>query len=157
MQILLPSEVEQQIVAALKQAGQREIGGILMGECVADAVYRICDLTIQRHGGNFASFVRLIQGILDPLNRFFRETGYNYTQFNYLGEWHSHPAFDPKPSSLDCGTMWAIVEDPKVGANFAVLMVVQLDKADRLEGTMTVFLPGRRMFEGKLIREGAKT
>ena len=93
MQILLPSQSEQRLIVALKEAGHREIGGILMGEHVADAVYRVRDLTIQHHGGTFASFMRLIQEILNPLKRFFHRMGYNFTRFNYMGEWHSHPSF----------------------------------------------------------------
>jgi hypothetical protein len=157
LQILLPDKVEQRLIAALKEARNREVGGILMGEHIADAVYRIRDLTIQRHGGTLASFVRLVREILYPLKRFFHETGFNFTRFNYLGEWHSHPSFPLEPSSLDCETMWKIVEDPRVGANFAVLMIVQLGAGDQLEGTVTVYLPGRQMFKGKLVREEATT
>jgi len=157
LQILLPDKIEQRLIVALKEAGNREIGGILMGEHVADAVYRVQDVTIQRHGGTFASFVRVIREILNPLKRFFHKTGYNFTRFNYLGEWHSHPSSTLDPSSLDFETMWEIVEDPKVGANFGVLMIVRLDDADRLEGTATVYLPGHHTFKGELIPEEAAT
>lgn len=157
MKILLPQGIEQRLTAALKEADSREIGGILMGEYVADGVYRVCDLTIQRQGGTLASFVRVVREILAPLRRFFHRTGYNFTQFNYLGEWHSHPSFALYPSGADSETMWGIVDDRQVGANFAILVIVQLNNTDRLEGTVTVYLPGRRMIEGELIREEAMT
>jgi len=128
-----------------------------MGEYVADGVYRLCDLTIQRQSGTFASFVRMVREILIPLRRFFHRTDYKFTQFNYLGEWHSHPSFAPYPSGVDSETMLGIVDDPQVGANFAVLMVVQLNNSDHLEGTVTVYLPGRRMLEGELVREETTT
>jgi hypothetical protein len=155
LQILLPDKIEQQLIATLKEARDREVGGILMGEHIADAVYRIRDLTIQCHGGTLASFVRLVREILYPLKRFFHETGCNFTQFNYLGEWHSHPSFPLEPSGLDCETMWEIVEDPTVGANFAVLLIVRLGAGDQLEESVTVYLPGRQMFRGKLVQEEA--
>jgi proteasome lid subunit RPN8/RPN11 len=155
MQILLPEKITQRLSVALEAAGRREIGGILMGERVSDRVYRVQNLTVQRRGGTFASFVRGIQGILTPLKQFFRQTDYNYTRFNYLGEWHSHPSFALEPSPLDRETMWDIVEDPQVGANFAVMIIVRLDSIGRLQATATVYLPGRRMLEGELIQEGA--
>jgi len=155
MQILLPEKITRRLSVALKAAGRQEIGGILMGERVSDEVYRVQNLTIQRRGGTFASFVRSIQGILTPLKRFFRQTGYNYTRFNYLGEWHSHPSFALEPSPLDHETMWDIVEDPQVGANFAVLIIVRLDDIGRLEATATVYLPGRQMLKAELIQEEA--
>ncbi len=141
MQILLPDGVGQKLTKALKAAGNREIGGILMGEHILENVYRVKDLTIQTHGGTSVSFMRVMQGVFRPLQHFFHGTDYNFTRFNYLGEWHSHPAFAPQPSSLDSQTMWEIVEDSEVGANFAVLMIVRLDGAGSLEGTTTVYLP----------------
>jgi proteasome lid subunit RPN8/RPN11 len=153
MQILLPDEAANKLTEALKKAGNREIGGILMGEHLSEGVFRVKDLTIQCHGGTFASFTRFLAENLSPLQNFFRETGYDFTRFNYLGEWHSHPAFAPEPSSTDCKTIWEIVEDSTVGANFVVLMIVRLDEATQLEGSVTVFLPGHQMFKGTLIQE----
>lgn len=153
MQILLPDNAAKKLIEALKKAGNKEIGGILMGENVSEGVFRVKDLTIQSHGGTSASFTRFLEENLIPLQNFFRKTGYDFTRFNYLGEWHSHPAFALEPSSTDCKTIWEIVEDSSVGANFAVLMIVRLDEAVQLEGTVTVFLPGHQMYKGILIQE----
>lgn len=153
MQILLSKEIVQKLIKALQRAGNKESGGILMGEHISDGVYRVKDLTIQSHGGTVISFMRLPMAILSPMQNFFRKTGYDFTRFNYLGEWHSHPSFTPEPSSMDCRTMWEIVEDPSVGANFAVLMIVRLDAMQQLEGTVTVFLPGYKRFKGTLSQE----
>ena len=153
MQILLPDEAADKLTKALKKAGNREIGGILMGEHVSENVFRVKDLTIQFQGGTSVSFTRFLEGNLNPLQNFFCETGYDFTRFNYLGEWHSHPAFVLEPSSTDCKTIWEIVEDSSVGANFVILMIVRLDDADQLEGTVTVFLPGHQIFKGTLIQE----
>ena len=150
---VLPDEAAYKLTEALKKARNKEIGGILMGENVSEGVFRVKNLTIQSHGGTFASFTRFLAGNLSPLQNFFHETGYDFTRFNYLGEWHSHPAFALEPSGTDCNTIWEIVEDSSVGANFVVLMIVRLDDAARLEGTITVFLPGNKMFKGTLIQE----
>lgn len=152
MKILLPDRIEQRLTIALKKAGNQEIGGILMGEHVADAIYRVQDLTIQCRGGTWVSFVRVIQDTLGPLRRFFHRTGHNFTRFNYLGEWHSHPSFSLQPSRLDHEAMWEIVGDPEVGANFVVLMIVRVTPAGQLEGTATVYLPGQQVFAAQLVR-----
>src|SRR5437762_274515 len=99
-----------------------------MGEHVGVDDFRITDLTIQRRGGTIARFVRLVEHAVVALRRFFRVTGNEYTRFNYLGEWHSHPLFLPLPSSHDDVAMMEIVTDDQVGANFVVLMIAKLTK-----------------------------
>ena len=153
MKILLPEEIACKLTKALNKADSKEIGGILMGEYVSEGVYRIKDITIQSDGGTSSFFVRLVEGIRNPLQRFFTQTGYDFTRFNYLGEWHSHPTFALLPSSTDCKSMWEIVEDPNIGANFTVLMIVRFDNMQCLEGTITVFLPKHQKFQGTLVRE----
>lgn len=153
MKILLSRAIEGRLISALREADGREIGGILMGEYVRNGVYRIHDLTVQRQRGTISSFVRLVHYALTSLGRFFFETRYNFRRFNYLGEWHSHPSVALHPSHIDSETMWTIVDDPQVGAKFAILMIVRLSSSDCLEGTVTAYLTGRRRVEGELIQE----
>ena len=49
-----------------------------------------------------------------------------------------------------CGKL---VNDPEMGANFVVLMIVRLNKIEHLEGTVSVYLPKNQRFKGELIRE----
>ncbi len=153
MQILLPPEPAQRLRAALVRAGTREIGGILMGEHIGEQAFRVKDLTIQPSAGSFASFVRAVQDMLAPLTQFFRTTNHDYTRFNYLGEWHSHPSFVPEPSGQDRTTMREIINDREVGANFVVLMIVKLNRIGQLEGSVTVFQPGGVEYGGELVVE----
>jgi hypothetical protein len=149
VRLLLTSEIAERLAGALRDAGRREVGGVLMGEHVSEGVFRVKDLTVQRRG-TFVSFVREVGAALVPLRRFFRETGHDYVRFNYLGEWHSHPSFAPEPSPRDSESMWRIVEDPAVGANFAVLLIVRLGDEGELEGWATAYLSGRRRLEASL-------
>lgn len=137
------------MIDALSQAGSRETGGILMGEHVGEDTFRVAEITIQRRPGTFATFVRALAGVAHALTRFFRRTNYEYTRFNYLGEWHSHPSFALEPSASDRQSMLEIVEDPDVGANFAVLMIVRLQN-DELEGAAFVFQPGGQISRAAL-------
>ena len=45
------------------------------------------------------------------------------------------------PSARDDGSMRQIVEDPKVGANFAVLLIVKLGEKGELIATAHTYLP----------------
>jgi proteasome lid subunit RPN8/RPN11 len=153
VRVRLTSDLAGKLSDALRGASRREIGGILMGEHVSERVFLIKNLTIQRRGGTVATFIRAARNIVAPLKRFFVETKHDYTRFNYLGEWHSHPSYPPVPSSADCETMCAIVEDPEVGANFAVLVIVRLDGNGNLAGSATLFLPQRRIIGGELSLE----
>jgi hypothetical protein len=153
MELRLPEPIVEELVRVLAAADSYEVGGILMGEHLAEGVFRVAEITVQTKRGSFASFVRLVRDAVASLDRFFRRTGRAYTRFNYLGEWHSHPAFSLEPSARDCCSMQEIVDDPNVGANFAVLLIVRLDEG-RLNGRAHVFLPEGRRFVGNLVIEG---
>lgn len=140
LKLLLPGEVSRAISSALRKAGVREIGGVLMAEHIDHNEFVVRDITIHRRGA-LASFVRRIEDAVGRLRLFFDRAGHDYTRFNYLGEWHSHPSFTPEPSGKDDLSMLQIVQDQTVGANFAVLLVVKLDVHGRLVGTAHTYLP----------------
>lgn len=125
-----------------------------MGECLAPSRFRVADLTIQRRGGGFASFIRRLGDALAALARFFSQTGEEYTRFNYLGEWHSHPSFSTNPSEKDVRSMLDIAADPEVGANFVALLIVRLG-AGRVEGSASIYWPDGAYEEARLSMEGA--
>jgi hypothetical protein len=137
----------------LEQAGRREIGGILMGEHVDPDTFRVMDLTVQREGGTFAAFLRLIDEILAPLREFFEKTRHEYTRFNYMGEWHSHHSFALSPSVPDHEAMYDIATDPQVGAHFVVLLLVKLGDRGQLESSLTVYQTDRTPFRGAVVLE----
>ena len=154
IKILLPSKIRKRMIGLLKSAGSREIGGILMGEHVSEGVFRICDFTIQQHGGTWITFVRKMEESLkQSLRKFFKSTDFQFTRFNYLGEWHSHPSFSLMPSNRDQDSMWEIVNDPSVGANFAILLIVKLE-AGELAGSVNLFASGFDVMAGELLFEG---
>ena len=142
MRILLPTSVAKRLAKVLKRRGLTETGGVLMGEHVSDDEFRIVDFSVQRSHGTFASFVRLPHHHRGPLKSFFRGTGNDFRRFNYLGEWHSHPSFDVRPSGADAAAMREIVNDATTGATFAVLMIIRLRQADTIEAGTFLFVPG---------------
>lgn len=148
--LVLPSEITEQIERALIRAGTREIGGLIMAEHIGTNRFIVRDVTINRRG-TFASFVRRIQGVWSKLSQFFDQTKHDYTRFNYIGEWHSHPSFNPCPSTKDHSTMKEIIADNTVGANFVVLLVVKLGAAQSLIGTAHTYLPGGMHEESEVV------
>jgi hypothetical protein len=153
MQLLLPPDICSQLVAELSTVGRREIGGILMGEHVGPDIFRVKGLTIQRKGGTFAAFVRIVTEVLAPLRAFFDSTKHQYTKYNYLGEWHSHHSFALKPSDRDHHTMYDMVMDPQLGARFVILLLVKLDMRGQLDGAVTIYQPNQQPFAGNIVQE----
>jgi [CysO sulfur-carrier protein]-S-L-cysteine hydrolase len=144
MQLLVARPAVERLERELRRAGRTEIGGLLMGEHVRDELFRLVDLTVQRSGGTHACFIRRPEDHNAQLEKFFAETGNDFSRFNYMGEWHSHPSFEPLPSDTDIRTMQSMVEDPDAGVNFLVLMVCRMASGRRrvLELTATAFRAG---------------
>lgn len=111
-----------------------------MGEHVGPGHFAVRSLTVQG-GGSFASFVRGARSALRALRAFFQNSNHDFTRFNYLGEWHSHPSFSVQPSNTDHHSMLDIVTNPKVGANFVVLLIVKKVGRGKLEGSAHTYLP----------------
>ena len=140
MRVRLATDQRTKLVAALRRAGSREIGGQLYGEQLAPSYFLVTDLAIQRRRGSVTRFfVDLVQATRDAV-RFFDRTRHRYTRFNYIGEWHSHPSFAVRPSGTDIETMRALVRDPEFEGLFAVLMIVRLSN-NALSAAAWVFDP----------------
>ena len=141
MQINLTQQIVKRLRRELRRAGRREIGGLLMGEDLGDGNFRVVHISVQRSGGNSVCFVRDPKHHQTDLDAFFAKTQNDYSRFNYMGEWHSHPSFDPVPSEHDITTMQSLVNDPAVGSNFLVLLVARAS-GKHVDASITAFVPG---------------
>lgn len=148
--LVLPPDVTARIESELAAAGSHEVGGIMMAEHSGTDEFTVREITVHRRG-TFASFFRRIEDALTILHRFFDRTRRDYERFNYAGEWHSHPSFEPVPSPKDHESMRQIVSDETVGANFAVLLIVKLGGDGALLGTVHTYLPSGMMDRSNLI------
>lgn len=144
MHLILAPPVVERLRRELRRAGKREIGGLLMGEHVEHETFRVVEISVQRSGGSAACFIRHPREHQAELDKFFEQTGRDYTRFNYMGEWHSHPSFPPIPSGPDLRTMQSIVSDPDVGVNFLVLLIPRLTSRQTMELSATAFRPHAR-------------
>lgn len=144
MKLLINKKTTNFLKSELRLAEEREIGGILVAEHRQDEVFSIAGISVQRSGGTGSRFVRDPAHHTEFLSRFFSQTGHDYTRYNYIGEWHSHPSFSVLPSIEDCTTMQAIVSDPRVNVSFAILLVVRLQAFGLLKLSATAFRVGHQ-------------
>ena len=145
MKLHIHPDTVARLTRELAQAGRREIGGVLVGEHLDRNTFRIADLSVQRHGGDNACFVRRPAHHKGFLDAFFASTGDAYDRFNYLGEWHSHPSFSTEPSGTDLLQMHEIVNDGPSAPPFAILLIVRLGRRPcwSRPGPRTILRSGR--------------
>ena len=134
MRIELPVSVQKRLRGSLREAGRLEIGGVLMGEQLEPDHFRIVDFTVDDQKGGMAHFTRGTEQHRAALDAFFARTDADYSRFNYLGEWHSHPSFRVRPSPTDTASML------ERGIDFAVLMIARLDYWVALKRSLTLFV-----------------
>lgn len=139
-------------MAALRRAGARECGGVLLGEHVGTNHFAVRSLTVHKPGACVA-FVRGMGGVVKAIKTYCRSNGNDFRRFNYLGEWHSHPLFSVQPSAKDHATMRELATDCSVGANFAVLLVFRLH-GQQLDGSAHTYLPDGSVHLSHLDLEG---
>ncbi|MBY5532852.1 hypothetical protein HFO42_07430 [Rhizobium leguminosarum] len=110
----------------LVRAADREIGGILMARQIVPGQFEIVDFSVDELTGERAHFVRDHVFHNAFLDAFFESTGYDYENYNYIGEWHSHPRLPILPSLTDLESMEDLVNGERQ-IPFAVLLVVRSD------------------------------
>lgn len=97
-----------------------------MAEQLAPSSFQIVDFSVDSITGTAAHFCRNPEQHAAALEDFFVRTGYEYSRYNYLGEWHSHPDFSVAPSSQDISTMSELVRGER-NIDFSLLMIVKLN------------------------------
>lgn len=152
--VALSSMCVRKLKRALVVAGSNEIGGVLAAEQAAYGRFVVVDLSIQSDG-SCSDFQRDPVQHREFIRRFHDRTGRRPEQFNYLGEWHSHPSYPAIPSAVDFSQMKSLVEDDEQQSTFLVLIVVKLGMGGELRGSVHGFRPGLMPVRGQLYGIGA--
>ncbi len=152
MRIELAPDIEPRLRNALHQAGSREIGGMLFAEQLAPGRFRIVDFSLDPISGSHANFLRFLAFHHEALTVFFGKTGSDFSRFNYLGEWHSHPSFSAQPSREDIDTMTDLVENGSSEITFALLLIVRLRFWMWIDYSMTTFAQGYAPHQARLAK-----
>lgn len=140
MKLLITKEILENWQVTLIEAKQNEVGGILFGEHVGNEKFRLIEYTLQKKQGKKASFQRNASDARKSLKQLNKAYGNKHTQFNYLGEWHSHPNSLAIPSEKDVETIRSILKDKSTIANFLVLMILKVNHESFIEMSAITFL-----------------
>ena len=124
---------------------------MLFAEQLAAAHFRVVDFSLSTHSGSQTTFKRDPKLHRQALDNFFCRTGHDFTRFNYLGEWHSHPSFSTHPSRDDIATMTDLVGNSEE-ITFAALMIVRLQFQFWMDYTFTVFARGAAPMTSHAVR-----
>lgn len=155
MRVEFPKAVRARMRKALSRAGRREIGGVLMAEQIEAGRFRIVDFSVDAEVGGAAHFVRSVEHHHLALREFYESTGSDFSRFNYLGEWHSHPNHPPFPSAKDVMSMGSLVDGER-DIPFALLLIVRATWWRQMVMSATLFQQGRSPERAEIVAlEGA--
>jgi integrative and conjugative element protein (TIGR02256 family) len=142
MKIEIAPEVVARLRQALRNAGRREIGGMMFAEQLAPGSFRLIAVSLDPLSGSSSHFRRDPGAHQKALTAFFEETGRDYGRYNYLGEWHSHPSYSVSPSTEDMETMQMLVDDETSVITFAFLLIVRQRFRFWIDHSFTLFVRG---------------
>ncbi len=115
------TEAVAAMVAATRKRPDRETGGILIGRYSSDLtvawVEAITDEPWDSRAGR-TWFVRGTAGLKKLLKNFWRDGRH------YIGEWHSHPNYNPDPSFPDLSAIQAIARKSDFVCRRPILVVI---------------------------------
>lgn len=122
LELCLPGELMDHLMARCLNAGSYEVGGILVGKYSHDQ--RIAEVTAisDSPDDSVASpmgFIRGIRGLSSWLQVLWQRS----SQY-YLGEWHYHPGYNCQPSELDKQTMEDIAKGEEYKCPEPILLMV---------------------------------
>ncbi len=147
--VVLNSRCVNELTRELRAAGLNEIGGVLAAEQIGDGSFLVVDLSVQRNGTH-SHFERDPVQHREFIRAFHERMGHKPERFNYLGEWHSHPAYPATPSDEDFCEMQCLVEDAEQKSTFLTLVIVKLGMNGELRGSVYGFRPGLAPLRGRL-------
>lgn len=136
VELVLPLSIVGRMKVSLARSFDREIGGVLMARQIVPGCFEIVDFSVDEQTGERAHFVRNPAVHDSFLDEFFARTGHDYANYNYIGEWHSHPHLPLTPSLTDLGSMEDLVNGER-NIPFAALLVVRSDTPSEFMATAT--------------------
>ena len=135
--IFVPKAEVYRLVTFCSDAFSRETGGVLLGSYNSDGRLAVVSrLTPPPSDSRFGTswFVRGTRGLTQLLDSLWNHTG-EY----YLGEWHFHPEFSPRPSLTDRKQMRSIARSRLYRCPEPLLVIVGGHPPDELLISATVF------------------
>lgn len=127
LKIALPEIVFGKIKQHVKKHYPNECGGVFVGKIIVDENKAIIEkIMIPKSLRSTPVYFLRLSGFINKwLIRIFHQSE---GELLYLGEWHSHPNGEPKPSSKDFQTMKRIAENENVRIQTPLLLIVGYDQ-----------------------------
>ena len=118
-------EIKEEVVETLNGYAQHngnELCGVLTGILIGEKKYRICKASMPCVKTN-SRFGCERDAVL--ANQFLKED-YDISEQTrtYIGEWHTHPESEPRPSSVDYQSIKKIFYSAKHAAPFLIMIIV---------------------------------
>jgi len=137
-EVVLSEKVRESILTEARTSSSAETGGILIG--YIDDERRGIVLRATGPGPNAirseAEFHRDVNYVQNELDKAGSELG---DRGLYIGEWHSHPGFEPYPSPRDIRSLFEISTAPNYLTVCPVMIIAGVGAANRPEATLTVW------------------
>jgi integrative and conjugative element protein (TIGR02256 family) len=106
-----------------REAGQKETGGILIGEYSADLLWAIVREATPPPSDSLRGTYRFVRGIAG-LAEMLRRRWHSRKRRHYLGEWHFHPSIVVEPSAEDFEQMARIAETDSYECRDPILVII---------------------------------
>ncbi|MDK8181709.1 Mov34/MPN/PAD-1 family protein [Paenibacillus sp. UMB4589-SE434] len=106
---------------------QHEAGGILLGRLYGNEKVVIEQVSVPSRvdkSGRFF-FDRNVKKAQQLVNQAWEDSN---GEIRYLGEWHTHPESDPKPSSVDRKLLRDMLKDTKMDIDYLFLIIVGIER-----------------------------
>lgn len=148
MKIILPEKIIKQISDAVIKNYPNETKGALFAKRISDELYEIEETYVEpKRGKRF--FVKLFANyqykkFQDDYHKKYKN---DYLNHNYIGDWHSHPKLECKPSSYDISEGFDDLN--KSNANFLIQLIVDV-VSEKLIGNCFIYLKDGTMREIEL-------
>ena len=127
MKIIVQKEVRIKIQNKLNKSRSNESKGACFAFRMSNDCYLIEDVFISKEKGTFCfSNLKINFRYKRFEKNYFRKHNFDYLNHNYIGDWHSHPSFECKPSNYD--KKEAFEELKKSNANFLIQLILKMDK-----------------------------
>lgn len=121
LRLVMADGIVDRMVAERAAAGRKETGGILVGRYLEDRSSAVIE-DIRGTRKSRGWFARFRRGV-GSLQHYLDEQWDGYRRY-YIGEWHSHPAGPPLPSSQDDRQMLEIGADKAYRCPEPILVIV---------------------------------
>jgi proteasome lid subunit RPN8/RPN11 len=132
LEIIIPKKISLILIKQISKHSPLETKGALFAEDLGNDTFKIDGVYLEPKPGT-TTFVKLYinQEYVSFQKNYHKFRKNNFSKYNYIGDWHSHPLFECLPSSYDVSEVEEDIK--KSNAIFLVQLILKVLKG-RLVG-----------------------